>query len=143
MKKALQLNNGKYVNTCVYFISEIRQNGVDILNVTCNTTELIAQLNVKGWTRSLDYKNPCPGDICFIADKNNGNNAPSHIYVFMAWLSRDNYNYAMVCDNQANRYESIYHKRNIVKSRYITGIKKEEFSYFIWLLFSFYLNYWF
>ena len=109
----------------------LRQNGVDIPNVTCTTSGLIAQLNGKGWTRNLDYNNLRPGDICFTTDKNNGNSAPSHTYVFMNWLSPHNYDYAMVCDNQADRYGTVYNKRNIDKINVYNGEKKEVFQFFM------------
>jgi hypothetical protein len=132
MKRALQLNNGQYVNACVYFMAEsLRQNGVDIPNATCNTTGLIAQLKDRGWTRGSDYKNLRPGDICFTMDMNNGNGAPAHTYVFMGWVSPDNYDYAMICDNQADRYGNVYHKRNIAKIEVYNGEEKEPFRFFM------------
>lgn len=43
LKNALELNNGQYVNACVYFVPDaLRQNGVDIPSSTCNTTGLIS-----------------------------------------------------------------------------------------------------
>ena len=123
LKKALPLNNRHYVNACVYFMAEaLRQTGVVIPNTTCNTTELISQLKNKGWTRNSDYKNLRPGDICFTMDNNHGNGAPAHTYVFMGWISPNNYDYAMVCDNQADRYGTVYHKRNLM----YTMVKKKK-----------------
>ena len=132
LKRALQLNNGQYTNACVYFMAEaLRQNGVVIPNDTCNTTGLIVQLKNKGWTRGSDYKNLRAGDICFTMDNNHGNGAPAHTYVFMAWVSPDNYDYAMVCDNQADRYGTVYHKRNIAKIDVYNGEEKEAFQFFM------------
>lgn len=132
MKRALQLNNGQYRNACVYFVAEaLRQNGVDIPVSTCNTAGLIAQFKNRGWTRSSDYKKLLPGDICFSMDNNNAIGVPAHTYVFMAWASPDNYDYAMVCDNQADRYGTIYHKRNIVKIEVYKGEEKEPFQFFM------------
>ncbi len=68
-------------------------------------------------------------DICFTMDSNHGNGAPAHTYVFMAWVSPDNYDYAMVCDNQADRYGTVYHKRNIAKLDVYNGEEKETFQF--------------
>ncbi|MDR3586696.1 MAG: hypothetical protein P4L59_15485 [Desulfosporosinus sp.] len=132
LEKALPLNNGQYANACVYFMAEaLRQNGVVIPNATCNTTGLIGQLKDQGWTRNSDYKKLRPGDICFSMDNNHGNGAPAHTYAFMAWVSPDNYDYAMVCDNQADRYGTVYHKRNIAKLDVHNGQEKEAFQFFM------------
>lgn len=132
IQSALQLNNGQYTNACVYFVAEaLRQNGVDTPVATCNTTGLIAQLEAQGWAYNSDYKNLQPGDICFTMDQNHGEGAPAHTYVFMGWVSPDNYDYAMICDNQADRYGIVYHKRNIVKLDVYKGEEKEAFHFFM------------
>lgn len=132
IKRALQLNNGHYTNACVYFVAEaLRRNGVDTPDATCNTLGLIAQLEDKGWTRSLDYKSLRPGDICFTTDQNHGQGAPAHTYVFMSWISPDNYDYAMICDNQVDRYGTSYHKRNIAELDVYKGEEKEPFHFFM------------
>ncbi|HUX47295.1 MAG TPA: hypothetical protein VMV58_04715 [Desulfosporosinus sp.] len=64
-------------------------------------------------------------------DKNNGNGAPAHTYFFMAWVSLDNYDYAMVCDNQVDRYGTVYHKRNIPIIGTYNGEEKEPFQFFM------------
>jgi hypothetical protein len=132
LQKALKLNGGKYVNACVYFIAEaLRQNGAYIPSATCNTIGLAAELKSKGWTRSSEYTKLRPGDICFTTDNGDGSGVPSHTYVFMGWISADNYDYAMVCDNQADRYGTVYHKRNIAKIDVYNGEKKEAFQFFM------------
>jgi hypothetical protein len=132
LQKALALNNGQYVNACVFFVSEaLRKNSVNIPNTTCNTTQLVSQLKGRGWTRSTDYKDLHPGDICFTTDKNGGDGAPTHTYIFMCWVSPNSYDYAMICDNQADRYGAVYHKRNITKKDVYKGEQKEAFQFFM------------
>lgn len=132
IQRALQLNYGQHTNACVYFVAEaLRRNGVNTPDATCNTIGLIAQLEDKGWTRSTDYKSLRPGDICFTMDQNHGKGAPAHSYVFMSWVSPDNYDYAMICDNQADRYGAVYHKRNIVNLDVYKGEEKEPFHFFM------------
>lgn len=132
MKRALQLNNGQYVNACVYFAAEVlRQNRVFIPDTVSRTMELTAQLKNKGWVEYKDYRQLQPGDICFTTDIYGGSGSPSHTYVFMNWISPGNYNYAMVCDNQEDRYGTIYHVRNIAKPDVYNGEKKEAFGFFL------------
>lgn len=133
MKGVFRLNYGRTMNGCVYFVAEaLRQNGIDIPNATANTAQLLAQLKNKGWTTIVkDYKQLQPGDICFTTDGMGGDGDPSHTYIFMGWASTDNYDYAMVCDNQESSYGSVYHKRNIVKTERIKGEKKDIFRFCI------------
>lgn len=131
-KRVLQINNGRYTNGCVYFIAEaLRQIGISMPTATCNTAQLLDQLKSKGWTCFNDYKQLQPGDICFTTDGRGGNNDPTHTYVFMAWASQDNYDYAMICDNQQKSYGDAYHKRNITKTEVYKGEKKEIFRFFM------------
>ncbi|AFM43040.1 Bacteriophage peptidoglycan hydrolase [Desulfosporosinus acidiphilus SJ4] len=131
IKRALQLNNGQYRNACVYFVAEaLRQNGVKLPDTTCNTRGLINQLEHRGWTRSSAYKNLQPGDICFTMDQNNCSlGDPAHSYIFMGWVLPNNYDYAYVCDNQADRYGKIYHERNVAKLDIYNGEEKEPFRF--------------
>lgn len=132
MKRALQLNNGQYVNACVYFAAEVlRQNGVFIPDNVSRTTELITQLKNKGWVEYQDCRQLQPGDICFTTDIYGGSGPPSHTYVFTNWVSPGNYDYAMVCDNQEDRYGTIYHIRNIARPDVYNGEKKEAFRFFL------------
>lgn len=132
MKMALQLNNGQYVNACVYFAAEVlRQNGVFIPGTVSRTMELTAQLKNKGWVEHQDYRQLQPGDICFTTDIYGGSGPPSHTYVFMNWVSPGDYSYAMVCDNQEDRYGTIYHVRNIARPDVYNGEKKEAFRFFL------------
>jgi len=131
LARALQLNDGQHSNACVYFISEtLRQNNVLIPEATSNTNQLMAQLNHLGWRCNPDYKDLRPGDICFTTSESDSSGTPSHTYVFMGWVSPDN-DFAMVCDNQADRYGSVYHKRNITKIYIYKGEKKEAFQFFM------------
>lgn len=133
MKGVLKLNNGSIMNGCVYFVAEaLRQNGIDIADATSNTSQLLNQLKKKGWTTIIqDYRKLQPGDICFTTDGRGGDGYPSHTYIFMGWASSDNFDYAMVCDNQQSSYGNVYHKRNIIKVERFKGEKKETFRFCI------------
>jgi|WetSurMetagenome_2_1015567.scaffolds.fasta_scaffold226074_2 hypothetical protein len=132
LEKTLNLNNGQYVNACVYFVSEtLRQNSIEIPNTTCKTSELITLLENLNWTCITDYKTLLPGDICFTTDEHDINGTPTHTYIFMGWVLPDSFDYAMVCDNQADRYGAIYHNRNITIIDVYKGEKKEAFQFFM------------
>lgn len=131
---AVGLNGGKTQNTCVYFVSEaLRRNDVPVSEATCNTSQLISVLKERRWKKDKNYKNLKPGDIVFTTDAaGNKNGIPTHAYIFMGWVDQGSYDYAYICDNQANNYEGkIYHIRNIKKSDEIDGAVKEAFSFFM------------
>jgi hypothetical protein len=131
---AMNLNDGKSSNACVYFVSEVlRKSNFTIPNNTANTTQMIALLQEKGWNRYSDYKKLKPGDICFTTDYGGSNSGkPTHTYVFMSWVKEGNYDYAYICDNQAKDYsDNIYHIRNIKNKDTVKGITKEAFSFFM------------
>jgi len=133
--RAVELNNGKSINTCVYFISEVlRMNGGSIDNSVCNTTQLLDIMKNDGWGKESNYKNLKPGNICFTTDERlTSNSAPTHTYIFMGWKEQGLYDYAYICDNQANEYEGkLYHLRNITKVENINGNTKEPFSFFMY-----------
>ena len=131
---AISLNGNKSSNACVYFVSEVlRKNNIWVSKRTANTAQLVSTLKYKGWKKEYDYEDLKPGDIVFTTDSS-GNKAgnPSHTYVFMGWTSKDSYDYAYICDNQAKDYENeIYHIRNIKNIAYVDGKLKDAFSFFM------------
>lgn len=130
---AVALNGGKTANTCVYFVSEaLRRNNIMIPEYTCNTSQLISELRSIGWTKKGDYEKLGPGDIVFTTDTaGNSDGVPTHTYIFMEWVEEGSYDYAYICDNQANEYGSTYHIRNIKKPDEVDGSTKEAFSFFM------------
>lgn len=133
--KAIKLNNGSSANTCVYFVAEaLRQNGEDIDSSVCNTSQLLGIMENEGWNKEYDVKKLKPGDICFTTDeKLNKKGTPTHTYIFMGWVTKGNYDYAYVCDNQAKDYKGkIYHIRNVTKIENVKGNQKEPFSFFVY-----------
>ena len=133
--RAVELNNGKSINTCVYFISEVlRMNGGSISDNVCNTSQLLEIMKNEGWEKETNYKNLKPGNICFTTDESlTASGAPTHTYIFMGWKEQGLYDYAYVCDNQANEYKGkLYHLRNITKVESINGNTKEPFSFFMY-----------
>lgn len=130
----VNLNNGRSENTCVYFMAEVlRRNNYSIPNHMANTESLIEYLKKDGWKKKTNYKKLKPGNICFTTDANGKNKkAPTHTYVFMAWVKEGNYDYAYICDNQAKDYKNkIYHIRNIKNVDNANGDSKEAFSFFM------------
>lgn len=133
--RAITLNDGKSANSCVYFLSEVlRMNDEEIADNVCNTTQILDIMKNEGWKKERDYKKLKPGDICFTTDEwLNPNGVPTHTYIFMAWKEEGLYDYAYICDNQANDYEGdIYHIRNIVKLDNKEGNTKEPFGFFMY-----------
>ena len=131
---AISLNSGSSDNTCVYFTCEVlRRVGMKIPRYIANTSQLLDKLQDDGWKKSIDYKELLPGDICFTTDPwLNKNGKPTHTYIFMGWVTEDNYDYAYVCDNQPKDYGgNIYHIRNITKKVKENGKIKEPFSFFM------------
>ena len=138
--RAVVLNNGKSVNTCVYFISEVlRMNGGSISDNVCNTTQLLDIMKSEGWEKEKNYKKLKPGNICFTTDvRLTSLGAPTHTYIFMGWKEQGLYDYAYICDNQGNEYNGkLYHLRNITKVENINGNTKEPFSFFMYKLWGF------
>lgn len=130
MKQALILNNGKYENDCVFFVSEVlRRLNVDLSEEVSNTYQLMYQLDKRGYKKDINYKKLIPGDVCFTTSDNSG--YPTHSFIFMKWEKKDNYDYAYVVDNQQNKYGAIYHKRNIAKSDVYNDSSKEAFAFFL------------
>lgn len=133
-KAAVSLNYGSQDNTCVYFVSEVlRRSGVKIPKYIANTPQLIRRLENEGWAKCKNFQYLAPGDICFTTDPwLNKGGTPTHTYIFMGWVTEDNYDYAYVCDNQPKDYDgNIYHKRNITKLVRENGKRKEPFSFFM------------
>lgn len=133
-KEAMSLNEGKSANACVYFVSEVlRRSSIEISDDTCNTGQLVAKLENRGWATYRDYKSLKPGDLCFTTDVNGDKNGrPTHTFIFMGWVKANNYDYAYICDNQAKDYDNkIYHIRNIKYKGEQEGIEKEAFSFFM------------
>jgi hypothetical protein len=133
-KEAMALNEGKSANACVYFVSEVlRRASIDLSEDTCNTGQLVAKLENRGWEKYKDYKMLKPGDVCFTTDiKGDKNGRPTHTFIFMGWVKENNYDYAYICDNQAKDYDNkVYHIRNIKYKGEQEGIEKEAFSYFM------------
>lgn len=133
-EEAINLNGGSSENTCVYFIAEaLRQNDIYMGNGTCNTSQLISNLEKLGWKKNFDYTKLKPGDICFTTDgtfQNNG--APSHAYFFMKWEKDGSYDNAYIVDNQAKDYKGkIYHLRNVASSISFNNLTKDPFSFFM------------
>lgn len=132
LDNALQLNDGQHNNACVYFISAVlRLNNTDIPLDICDTSGLVSQLKGRGWQTYFDYRELRLGDICFTMNSSDRSGTPSHTYVFMGWLAPDSYDFAMVCDNQADRYGAVYHQRNIAIIAIHKGEKKEAFQFFL------------
>lgn len=135
--RAVVLNNGKSVNTCVYFISEVlRMNGGSIADNVCNTTQLLDIMKSEGWEKEKNYKKLKPGNICFTTDERlTSRGAPTHTYIFMGWKEQGLYDYAYICDNQGTEYNGkLYHLRNIKKVENVNGNAKEPFSFFMYKL---------
>ncbi len=129
LKKTLSYNNNSYTNTCVYFTSEIlRRVNVGIPVQVCNTRQLDSKLASLGFKKSTDYKQLQPGDICFTT--NSGIGYPTHVYVFAGWVKKGDYKYAWIYDNQANKYGTVFHIRNISKPDTYKGERKEALQYF-------------
>lgn len=133
--RAVALNGGNSINTCVYFVSEVlRINRVYIDDSICNTSQLLDKLKKEGWKVEKDYKKLKPGDICFTTDESlNKNGIPTHTYIFMGWEKEGSYDYAYICDNQAKDYGGkFYHLRNITKVDKVKGNTKEPFNFFLY-----------
>lgn len=133
--RAIDLNNGSSANSCVYFLSEVlRMNDVKIADNVCNTTEILDIMKTEGFKKERDYKKLKRGDIVFTTDARlNSYGTPTHTYIFMGWQEEGQYDYAYICDNQANDYNgNIYHLRNIVKVETKDGNTKEPFGFFMY-----------
>lgn len=125
-ERAIELHGGVKSNNCVYFASEgLRRAGLtDLPESICNTKQLTAQLNQRGWTQCTDLSKLRPGDICFTT------NGPSHAYTFMQWVKDNSYDYAYICDNQGNEFAGDpYHQRNV---QFATP-EKEATAYFMYI----------
>ena len=125
LNRAIELHGGNTSNNCVYFASEaLRRAGLtDLPEEVCNTVQFTSQLLQRGWTKCKDLAQLRPGDICFTT------NGPSHTYTFMEWCHPESYDYAYICDNQANEYGgNVYHKRNV---DFATALK-EAIDYFMY-----------
>lgn len=131
---AVDLNQGRTENTCVYFVSEVlRRNGIEVPKYICNTSQLISFLKKQVWKKVNDYKKLEVGDICFTTDAfDNKKGIPTHTYIFMGWVKKDSYDYAYICDNQAKHYQDkLYHIRNLAVKDEVEGNTKEAFSFFM------------
>lgn len=137
LQTALSRHNGDYHNACVYFGSEaLRRIGVSESSLPIYTSTIIqftADLKNMGWKTSADYTQLLPGDICFTTDENLNNGIPTHTYIFMKWVTVENYDFAYICDNQAPEYDNqVNHIRNIMKVVYTSSGKKEPFLFFMY-----------
>lgn len=133
--RAVVLNNGKSINTCVYFLAEVlRMNGEKIDDSVCNTTQLLEIMKKEGFKKEKNYKKLQPGNICFTTDERLTTiGAPTHTFIFMGWKEQGVYDYAYICDNQANEYNgNLYHLRNIAQVESVNGNTKEPFSFFMY-----------
>lgn len=133
--KAMALNNGSATNSCVYFLSEVlRMNGEKIADNVCNTSQILDIMKNEGFKKERDYKKLKSGDIVFTTDEwLNPYGVPTHTYIFMGWQKEGQYDYAYICDNQANDYDgNVYHLRNISKLDNKDGNTKEPFSFFMY-----------
>lgn len=133
--RAVVLNNGKSINTCVYFLAEVlRMNGEKIDDSVCNTTQLLEIMKKEGFEKEKNYKKLKPGNICFTTDERlTAMGAPTHTFIFMGWKEQGAYDYAYICDNQANEYKgNLYHLRNIAQVESVNGNTKEPFSFFMY-----------
>lgn len=133
--RAIDLNDGKSANSCVYFLSEVlRMNDEKIADNVCNTTQLLDIMKDEGWKKERDYRKLKPGNICFTTDEwLNPTGVPTHTFIFMGWKEEGLYDYAYICDNQANDYNGkIYHLRNITKLDSKDGNAKEPFGFFMY-----------
>lgn len=131
---AINLNDDKSENACVYFVSEVlRRNNFTVPEKTCNTSQLITLLEKRGWSKFRDYKELKLGDVCFTTDaEGNKNGTPTHTYVFMGWVKEGSYEYAYICDNQAKDYKNkVLHIRNIKNVDKANGFTKDAFSFFM------------
>ena len=132
---AIALNNGSSINSCVYFISEVlRMNDEKIADNVCNTTQILDIMKTEGFKKERDYKKLKSGDVVFTTDAMlNPMGVPTHTYIFMGWKEEGLYDYAYICDNQANDYDGkIYHLRNIVNLETKDGNTKEPFGFFMY-----------
>jgi hypothetical protein len=133
--RAIALNDGKSANTCVYFLSEVlRMNDEEISDNVCNTTQILDIMKNEGWKKEREYKKLKRGNICFTTDEwLNPTGVPTHTFIFMGWKEEGLYDYAYICDNQANDYDGkIYHLRNILKLDSKGGNTKEPFGFFMY-----------
>jgi tetratricopeptide (TPR) repeat protein len=133
--RAIVLNNGKSINTCVYFLAEaLRMNGENIDDNVCNTSQLLDIMKKEGFEKEKNYKKLKPGNICFTTDERlTAMGAPTHTFIFMGWKEQGLYDYAYICDTQANEYNgNLYHLRNITKVESVNGNTKEPFSFFMY-----------
>lgn len=133
--RAISLNNESATNSCVYFLSEVlRMNDEKIADNVCNTTQILDIMKNEGYKKERDYKKLKPGNIVFTTDERlNPLGVPTHTYIFMGWKEEGLYDYAYICDNQANDYDgNIYHLRNIAKLDNIDGNAKEPFAFFVY-----------
>ena len=132
---AVYLNNGSISNTCVYFVCEVlRHNNIKIPKYVANTSQLVASLQYAGWRKGRDLTNLLPGDICFTTDPRlNKNGTPTHAYIFMNWVTEGSFDFAYICDNQAQDYGgNLYHIRNIKNVATVKGKTKEPLSFFMY-----------
>jgi hypothetical protein len=133
--RAIALNNGSSANSCVYFLSEVlRMNDEEISDNVCNTTQILDIMKNEGFKKERDYKKLKRGDVVFTTDAGlNPYGVPTHTYIFMGWKEDGLYDYAYICDNQANDYDgNIYHLRNITKLDSKDGNAKEPFGFFMY-----------
>ncbi|MBF7095529.1 InlB B-repeat-containing protein [Alkalibacter mobilis] len=133
---AIRLNNGYASNACVYFASEaLRRVGVPVSKTMNNIDRFLPYLTANGWVKERDYTKLKKGDICFTTDSNDDKNGrPTHTYIFMGWVVEGDYNYAYICDNQAQYYDNqVLHVRNFLNRDEHAGSEKEPFSFFMTL----------
>lgn len=129
---AIKLNYGSTANSCVYFASEVlRRVNINIPSFTANCTQLTNVLKDRGWAMHTNYKDLQSGDVCFTTDARGGKGAPTHAYIFMGWVEQGKYDYAYIVDNQAHKYGTVYHVRNIAIVDQFGGDTKEAFRYFM------------
>lgn len=108
--RTLAMTGGTWTNACVITASEVlRRLDCAIPRSVDYTTELIRELEKRGFTKSLDLEALQPGAICFTTDADGSiGSDPTHTFIFLGWAEPGVMN---IYDNQVTDYGSQYHTR--------------------------------
>lgn len=126
------LRGGHLHNACVYFSAEaLRRVGVPIRTSMGTIDYLLPYLSANGWVKDRDYTTLRKGDLCFTTDASGDpNGRPTHVFIFMGWVTPGDYSLAYICDNQAPYYDGqVLHTRYMLEMHDHNGDQKEAFSF--------------
>lgn len=135
-ERAKVLRGGHLHNACVYFAAEaLRRVGVPVRTSMATIDYLLPYLSSNGWVKSRDYTSLRKGDLCFTTDASGDpNGRPTHVFIFMGWVTPGDYSVAWICDNQSPYYDGqVLHTRYMLEAHDHNGEWKEAFSFFMYL----------